>query len=109
MNMYFRQQGGGEKFESVKNPNDHDKYRKEMRDHLVHMFSRWMYDTGIAFNVVNYESFGEAIEAIGQYGPGIKAPTYHEVRTKFLDKEKECIDKDAEEHIDEAKKKMDAL
>ncbi|KAK4421429.1 hypothetical protein Salat_2093400 [Sesamum alatum] len=30
---------------------------------------KWMYDAGLPFNVVNYDSFGPAIEAIGQYGP----------------------------------------
>ncbi|GMP99210.1 hypothetical protein CsSME_00046772 [Camellia sinensis var. sinensis] len=64
-----------------------DPYKKEMRARALQRFARWMYDAGIPFNVVNYESFGPMIEAIGQYGPGMKPPTYHEVRVTQLKKE----------------------
>ena len=46
-----------------------------------------MYDVGIPLNAVNYDSFGPMIEAIGQYGPGMKPPSYHEVRVLLLKKE----------------------
>ncbi|KAL7222083.1 hypothetical protein ACSBR1_023905 [Camellia fascicularis] len=46
-----------------------------------------MYDAGIPLNAVNYESFGPMIEAIGQYGPSMKPPTYHKVRITQLKKE----------------------
>ncbi|GMP89072.1 hypothetical protein CsSME_00040794 [Camellia sinensis var. sinensis] len=64
-----------------------DPYRKEMRARAVQRFVRWMYDAGIPFNAVNYESFRPMIEAIGQYSPGMKPPTYHEVRVTQLKKE----------------------
>ncbi|GMP48782.1 hypothetical protein CsSME_00016021 [Camellia sinensis var. sinensis] len=64
-----------------------DPYKKEMRARALQRFARWMYDAGIPFNAVNYESFGPMIEAIGQYGPGMKPPTYHEVRVTQLKKE----------------------
>lgn len=62
------------------------------------MFARWMYDARIPFNVVNYESSGLAIEAIGQHGPGMKPPTYHEVRLPLLKNEVEETNKIMEEH-----------
>ena len=64
-----------------------DPYKKEMRARALQRFARWMYDAGIPFNAVNYESFGPMIEAIGQYGPSMKPPTYHEVRVTQLKKE----------------------
>lgn len=64
-----------------------DPFRKEMRERAITAFARWMYDTGIPFNVVNYESFAAMFEAIGQYGPGLKPPSYHEVRVPLLNKE----------------------
>ncbi|GFS36181.1 hAT dimerization domain-containing protein [Actinidia rufa] len=36
---------------------------------------------------VNYPSFGPMIESIGQYGPGMKPPSYHETRVTYLKKE----------------------
>ncbi|XP_028077965.1 uncharacterized protein LOC114279882 [Camellia sinensis] len=70
-----------------KQTNANGPYKKEMRAQAVQRFARWMYDAGIPFNAVNYESFGPMIEAISQYGPGMKPPTYHEVRVTQLKKE----------------------
>ncbi|RWR90850.1 hypothetical protein CKAN_01997200 [Cinnamomum micranthum f. kanehirae] len=66
---------------------ENDSYRKELRKRACLRFARWMYDVGIPFNAVNYDSFGPMIEAIGQYGPGMKPPSYHEVRVPLLKKE----------------------
>ncbi|RWR76251.1 hypothetical protein CKAN_00468500 [Cinnamomum micranthum f. kanehirae] len=66
-----------------------DPYRKELRKRACIRFARWMYDAGIPFNAVNCDSFGPMIEAIRQYGPGMKPPSYHEVRVPLLKKEKE--------------------
>ncbi|GFZ00364.1 hAT dimerization domain-containing protein [Actinidia rufa] len=64
-----------------------DPYKKELRDRAMTRFTRWMYDAGISFNAVNYPSFGPMIESIGQYGPGMKPPSYHETRVTYLKKE----------------------
>ncbi|RWR83607.1 Aminoacyl-tRNA synthetase [Cinnamomum micranthum f. kanehirae] len=66
-----------------------DPYRKELRERACIRFARWMYDAEIPFNAVNCDSFGPMIEAIGQYGPGMKPPSYHEVRVPLLKKETE--------------------
>ncbi|KAK4485199.1 hypothetical protein RD792_007824 [Penstemon davidsonii] len=63
--------------------------QKKMRENAVQKFCRWMYDAGISFNAVNYDSFKSMIEAIGQYCPRMKPPTYHEVRVSYLKKEVE--------------------
>ncbi|RVW91134.1 hypothetical protein CK203_039963 [Vitis vinifera] len=46
-----------------------------------------MYEAAIPFNAVTYPSFQSMIEAIGQYGVGMKGPTFHEVRVTNFKKE----------------------
>lgn len=73
--------------------------RKIVRDRAVFAFARWMYDAGLPFYCVNYsENFGEFIEAVGQYGPGMKPPTYHEVRVPCLKNKVEKTNKIVEAH-----------
>ncbi|XP_075073625.1 uncharacterized protein LOC107783682 isoform X1 [Nicotiana tabacum] len=57
-----------------------------------------MYDAGLPFNCVNYKTFDKFIEAVGQYGPGMKPPSYHEVRVTHLKKEVKKMDQIIEEH-----------
>nr|CAN70800.1 hypothetical protein VITISV_008052 [Vitis vinifera] len=56
-----------------------DAYKKEAREKACMLITRWMYETAIPFNAVTYPSFQPMIEAIGQYGVGMKGPTLHEV------------------------------
>ena len=41
-------------------------------------------------NACTYDSFAPMIESIGQFGPGLKPPTYHELRVPCLKKELEA-------------------
>ena len=71
------------------------------------LITRWVYETIITFNAITYTSFQPMIEAIGQYGVGMKGSTLHEVRVINLKKEltlKKYLMKD---HIVKWKKKMD--
>ncbi|XP_028108499.1 uncharacterized protein LOC114307307 [Camellia sinensis] len=52
----------------------------------------------------NYESFGPMIEAIGQYGPGMKPLTYHEVRVTQLKKEVKHIEDLMKNHKEDCAK-----
>lgn len=45
------------------------------------------YDVGIPFNAATYDSFQIMIESIGQFGPGLKAPSMYELRVPILNKE----------------------
>ncbi|XP_073137903.1 uncharacterized protein [Henckelia pumila] len=65
----------------------YDENKKQLRENALQRFARWMYDAGIPFNVVNYDSFKPFIEVVGQFGTGMKPPTYHEVRVTCLKKE----------------------
>ncbi|XP_042451216.1 uncharacterized protein LOC122036087 [Zingiber officinale] len=71
----------------AKSKGQFDENKKKLRDIAVEKFARWMYDAGIPFNAVKYDSFEPCIEAIGQFGSGMKPPSYHEVRVKYLKKE----------------------
>ncbi|XP_039044369.1 uncharacterized protein LOC120183815 [Hibiscus syriacus] len=65
--------------------------RKNLRDKVCHEIGRWFNDAGIPFNAATYESFQIMIEAIGQFGPGIKAPSMYELRVPILNKEVEEV------------------
>ncbi|RVW64249.1 hypothetical protein CK203_046332 [Vitis vinifera] len=55
-----------------------DAYKKEARERACMPITRWMYEAPIPFNAITYPSFQPTIEAIGQYGVGMKGPTLHE-------------------------------
>ncbi|XP_052203350.1 uncharacterized protein LOC127808780 [Diospyros lotus] len=61
--------------------------KKELRDKAYREIAKWFYDAGISFNAAKLESFSLAVEAIGQYGPGMKPPSYDELRGPLLRKE----------------------
>ncbi|XP_028085221.1 uncharacterized protein LOC114286269 [Camellia sinensis] len=77
---------------------ENDPYRKELMERAYVRIARWIYDTGIPFNVVNNESFAPMIEAIGQFGPGLKPPSYHMIRILYLKKEVNHVHKLMKEH-----------
>ncbi|KAK4422827.1 hypothetical protein Salat_1865200 [Sesamum alatum] len=81
INLFFRkeptevtQQRRGKEAYSI------DEAKKKLRENAIQKFARWMYDAGLPFNAVNYDSLGPAIEAFGQYGTGMKPPSYYEIR-----------------------------
>ncbi|RVX19297.1 hypothetical protein CK203_008531 [Vitis vinifera] len=47
-----------------------DAYKKEARERVYMLITRWMYEAAIPFNAVTYPSFQPMIEAIGQCGVG---------------------------------------
>ncbi|KAK3205333.1 hypothetical protein Dsin_019379 [Dipteronia sinensis] len=63
--------------------------KKRLKDRVCNSFARWINDVVIPFNVVNYDSFKVFCEALGHYGPGIKPPSFHEIRVPLLKKEVE--------------------
>ena len=63
-----------------------DAYKKEARERACMLITKWMYEATIPFNAVTYLSVQPMIEAIGQYGVGMKGPTLHEVKVTNLKK-----------------------
>ncbi|CAH1438746.1 unnamed protein product [Lactuca virosa] len=90
LDTYFRpsNETGKKKGYLVGTP-EHIQLHKKLRGEAVQKFALWMYDAGLAFNAVKYDSLGPALEAITIHGPGMKPPSYHEVRVPLLKLEKE--------------------
>nr|XP_016466724.1 PREDICTED: uncharacterized protein LOC107789427 isoform X1 [Nicotiana tabacum] len=95
LNLYFsakqQENGKGEEGLGIE-------AKKILRDRAVSAFAAWIYDAGLPFNCVNYKTFDKFIETVGQYGPGMKPPNYHEVRVTHLKKEVKKIDQIIKEH-----------
>ena len=81
-----------------------DVYKKEATERACSLIARWMYDAAIPFNAVTYPSFQSIIEAIGQYGVGMKGPSIYEVRVIHLKKELELTKDSMKDHEMEWKK-----
>ena len=60
-----------------------------------------MCDAGVPLDAVTCPSFQGMINAIGQYGVGVKPPTYYEVRVPFLRKEVTLTQKLMNRHEEE--------
>ncbi|VVB01792.1 unnamed protein product [Arabis nemorensis] len=60
---------------------------KDAREKTVRAIARWIYDAGIPFNCVTYESFDQMLEEIAQYGLGLQPPTMYALRVPLLKKE----------------------
>ena len=78
--------------------------RKQEKERTCMLITRWMYEVAIPFNAVTYPSFQPMIEAIGQYGVGIKGATLHEVRVINLKKELALTKDLMKDHMVEWKK-----
>ena len=71
----------------MKQTNINDKLDKEKRAQACQYIGRLFYLASISFNVARLDEFKWAIEAIGQYGPNMKPPSYHKLRVPILKKE----------------------
>ncbi|KAI3497431.1 hypothetical protein L1887_40029 [Cichorium endivia] len=47
-------------------------------------FAIWAYAVGLPFNAVRDENFQDVVNAIGDYGRGMPAPSYHNLRVTLL-------------------------
>ncbi|XP_075674825.1 uncharacterized protein LOC142644020 [Castanea sativa] len=71
----------------MKQTNICDKFDKEKRAQACQYIGRLFYIAGIPFNVACLYEFKWIVEAIGQYSPNMKPPSYHELRVSILKKE----------------------
>ncbi|WOL10779.1 hypothetical protein Cni_G19538 [Canna indica] len=84
----------------LRQTNVDEKLDKERRAMTIQYFSRFLYQAEIPFNVTRLDSFKCMVEAIGQYGPNLKPPSYHEVRVTCLKKEVEYTNELLKSHKD---------
>ncbi|XP_073314704.1 uncharacterized protein [Primulina huaijiensis] len=82
----------------LRQTNIKDACDKELRNQTVQKIA------AISFNAAHLDSFKEMIEAIGQYGPNLKPPSYHELRVPLLQKEIAYTNELFKENRDECEK-----
>ena len=66
--------------------------------------AKWVYEVVIPFNAIMYPSFQPMIEAIFQYGVGVKGPSIYEVKVTHLKKELGFTKESMKDHEMEWKK-----
>ncbi|WOH04149.1 hypothetical protein DCAR_0623557 [Daucus carota subsp. sativus] len=71
---------------------------EEEKDRVKMHIANFFYECGIPFNAANSRSYEIMVESIGQFGPGLKPPSYHELRVPLLEKAKKETDKLRERH-----------
>ncbi|KAM0006186.1 hypothetical protein Hdeb2414_s0181g00825571 [Helianthus debilis subsp. tardiflorus] len=79
LDMYTTQGKGKTVQKNIK-----DAFDKEIRGRTIQTIAAFFYQAGIAFNVAKMDSFKDMIAAVGNYGPHLKPPSYHELRVPLL-------------------------
>ncbi|GMQ03740.1 hypothetical protein CsSME_00049421 [Camellia sinensis var. sinensis] len=59
----------------------------KQREPVIRDICRVIYGHALAFNLVKSPLFKKMLKSVGEYGVGLKPPSYHEVRVSFLKKE----------------------
>jgi len=73
-------------------------FKKSEREDTCQQISLFFYNNAIPFNVARSEEFTKMVEMISKHGPGIKPPSYHEIRVKYLKQQIEKTNQILEEH-----------
>lgn len=63
-----------------------NKHRRKARDTCCEYIADFFYQNSISFHAVETPSYMRMVQAIGQYGEGLIAPTFHEIRVPLLKK-----------------------
>jgi len=59
-------------------------FKKNDREDACQEIALFFYNNVILFNVANSEEFKRMLKLVGRHGPGLKPPSYHEIRVKYL-------------------------
>ncbi|CAH1427718.1 unnamed protein product [Lactuca virosa] len=76
----------------------------EDREPVTRALCRLIYGEALPFNLVKSPLWKEALRLVGEYGKGLKLPSYHEARVTYLKKEVECVEKGLNKYKEEWKK-----
>ncbi|KAL6524933.1 hypothetical protein OROMI_030526 [Orobanche minor] len=79
---------------TIENCTKSEEEKERVKMHIANFF----YECGIPLNAANSRSYEIMVESIGQFGPGLKPPSYHELRVPLLEKAKKETDKIKERH-----------
>ncbi|RDX92334.1 hypothetical protein CR513_25546, partial [Mucuna pruriens] len=74
------------------------------RDVAIQEICNCIYGNALPFNLVRSPLFVQMLKVVGEYGKGLKPPTYHEVRVSFLKKAVDNIHKSLEKYKSEWEK-----
>jgi hypothetical protein len=61
-------------------------YKVKEREKAHEYIADWFYQAAIPLNTVRLDSFDLMLEAIGQFGPGLKKPSPYQLGTPLLNK-----------------------
>ncbi|XP_012845516.1 PREDICTED: uncharacterized protein LOC105965507 [Erythranthe guttata] len=74
------------------------------RESVIRDICRCIYGNALPFNLVRSPLFTQMLKSVGEYGKGLKPPSYHEVRFSYLRDEVEHVKISMEKYTDEWKR-----
>lgn len=74
------------------------------REPVTRALCRLVYGEALSFKLVKSPLWKDALRLVGEYGKGLKPPSYHEVRVTYLKKEVERVEEGLEKYKQEWKK-----
>jgi len=75
--------------EKLKQTSIKDACNKELTAKVHQYIARFWYQARLSFNMIKLDNFHDMVSAIGQFGPHLRPPSYHEIRVPLLTKEVE--------------------
>ncbi|XP_019416378.1 PREDICTED: uncharacterized protein LOC109327663 [Lupinus angustifolius] len=79
-------------------------FKKGIKEEANQAIARCFYNNAIPFNVARSDEYFEMFELVAKHGPGVKPPSYHEIKVKYLKEEVKLTNARLEEHKAEWKK-----
>ncbi|KAG4940713.1 hypothetical protein JHK82_044389 [Glycine max] len=68
----------------------------------VHQYiACFWYQVGLSFNLIKLKSFENMVATIGQYGPHLPIPSYHDIKVPLLKKEVEYTENLMKDHMEQ--------
>jgi len=73
-------------------------FKKSLTEEACQGIASFFYNNVIPFNVAKSEEFKKMIELVARHGQGMKPPSYHEIRVKYLNQQVAATMDALEEH-----------
>jgi len=74
------------------------------RELVIQDICNCIYGNALPFNLVRNSLFTQMLKSVGEYGNGLKPPTYHEVRVSYMKKTVDNIQASLEKYKVEREK-----
>ncbi|XP_031254301.1 uncharacterized protein LOC116112286 [Pistacia vera] len=74
------------------------------REKVIQGICRCLYGNALPFNLVKSPLFVDMLKLVGDYGRGLKPPTYHEARVSYLKREVDLVEEKLGKYKNEWKK-----